>query len=625
MGFMAITAEDDAFVIPTSLARRACLPVRPFGVGDSVRDWSLILVEDVVFPYDEVSGTYVPCEPLGSCLEKHLWPFRTTLQARNMFGKSPEEHGLKWYEYLQFIRNRVSARLLIVFAFVATHNHFVLDRGGKVFKQSAPVIKLPPEATEDDHLALLGLLNSSTACFWLKQVMHNKGSTVDERGARQRTTPFEDFWEYDGTKLKQFPVVDAAPLELARALDQLAQELRDSSPSRFCAEGTPTYQQVSEASARYLKILSRMIALQEELDWACYRSYGVCDEDLTFGSDPPDVELGERPFEIQMARRIEARVLETTWFERHGSKPVMVIPERWPEDYQRLAKRRIEAILRNPNLALIEAPEFKRRWNVEHWELQLQRALRGLLLDRLEALCGTRAASLSSCAQLTESAARDSDFCDVSRLYRNWPDYGLLELITDLVLSEAVPFLPVLRYKPSALAKRTQWEKTWELQRLEDAGNHKGTIQVPPKYAAADFLNSSFWRLRGKLDVPKERFILFPHCERTADRSPVFLWAGFNHLQRAQAIAAYYLDMKDREGWTAERLTPLLAGIAEVVPWVKQWHNDPDPEHGERMGDYFAQFLADEATALGLTIPAIRAWRPPSKKDPYAIPEVEPA
>ena len=53
--------------------------------------------------------------------------------------------------------------LSIVFAFVATHNHFVLDRGGKVFKQSAPVIKLPPGATEDDHLALLGLLNSSTA------------------------------------------------------------------------------------------------------------------------------------------------------------------------------------------------------------------------------------------------------------------------------------------------------------------------------------------------------------------------------------------------------------------------------------------------------------------------------
>jgi hypothetical protein len=40
----------------------------------------------------------------------------------------------------------------------------------------APVIKLPEGASEDDHLALLGLLNSSAACFWMKQVFHNKGN-----------------------------------------------------------------------------------------------------------------------------------------------------------------------------------------------------------------------------------------------------------------------------------------------------------------------------------------------------------------------------------------------------------------------------------------------------------------
>ena len=51
----------------------------------------------------------------------------------------------------------------------------MLDRGGKVFKQSAPVIKLPEGASEDDHLRLLGVLNSSMACFWLKQNSHNKG------------------------------------------------------------------------------------------------------------------------------------------------------------------------------------------------------------------------------------------------------------------------------------------------------------------------------------------------------------------------------------------------------------------------------------------------------------------
>ena len=67
--------------------------------------------------------------------------------------------GLTWFECSMFFAERFVSPLSIAFAFVATHNHFVLDRGGKVFKQSAPVIKLPEGATEDDHLRLLGVLN----------------------------------------------------------------------------------------------------------------------------------------------------------------------------------------------------------------------------------------------------------------------------------------------------------------------------------------------------------------------------------------------------------------------------------------------------------------------------------
>ena len=39
----------------------------------------------------------------------------------------------------------------------------------------------------------------------MKQVFHNKGSTVDEAVRVKRTMPFEDFYEFDGTKLAQFP------------------------------------------------------------------------------------------------------------------------------------------------------------------------------------------------------------------------------------------------------------------------------------------------------------------------------------------------------------------------------------------------------------------------------------
>ncbi|MCX5743556.1 MAG: hypothetical protein NT062_13780, partial [Proteobacteria bacterium] len=82
----------------------------------------------------------------------------------------------------------------------------------------------------------------------------------------------------------------------------------------------------------------------------------------------------------------------------------------------------------------------------------------------------------------------------------------------------------------------------------------------------------------------------------------------------AQALAALYLKRKDGEGWTAARLTPMLAGLLELSPWVKQWHNDPSEEFGGlRMGDYYAQFLDGECRQHGLTHDDLRAWRPPAK------------
>ena len=142
---------------------------------------------------------------------------------------------MAWFAYGHISREKFLTPVTITFAEVATHNHFVLDRGGKVFKQTAPVIKLPADATEDDHLGLLGLLNSSVACFWLKQVCHNKGSTVDQHGARQRTAPFEDFYAFNSTKVADFPLTDPRPLDLAWKLDQLAQERAAGLPGALLA------------------------------------------------------------------------------------------------------------------------------------------------------------------------------------------------------------------------------------------------------------------------------------------------------------------------------------------------------------------------------------------------------
>ena len=135
---------------------------------------------------------------------------------------------------------------------------------------------------------------------------------------------------------------------------------------------------------------------------------------------------------------------------------------------------------------------------------------------------------------------------------------------------------------------------------------------MPPKYTSADFQKSDYWRLRGKLDVPKERWISFPHCETESDPSLVVGWAGWNHLQQATALIAYY-DARKREGWDAKRLTPLLAGLDQLLPWIHQWHPDIDPEFGETAGQSFQTMLESDAHELGLTLEDIRAWEPPAK------------
>ncbi len=116
-----------------------------------------------------------------------MWPYRTNLGKPHAILEQPQIETLDctWWEYgTRFRTGTLRTPLSITFAFVATHNHFVLDRGGKVFKRTAPVIKLPAGASEEEHLGLLGLLNSSVACFWLKQVLSITRAARSIRKAR---------------------------------------------------------------------------------------------------------------------------------------------------------------------------------------------------------------------------------------------------------------------------------------------------------------------------------------------------------------------------------------------------------------------------------------------------------
>jgi hypothetical protein len=190
---------------------------------------------------------------------------------------------------------------------------------------------------------------------------------------------------------------------------------------------------------------------------------------------------------------------------------------------------------------------------------------------------------------------------------------------------------------------RAQWERTWALQRREDAGETLPTpIPVPDKYDAKDYRDPNYFRLRGKLDVPKERFIAYPTATPPPGAGPkpglVFGWAGWDHLQQLDAAVELWqhewglhgheivprATRKDREetlGPAAasdeklrldtaarQRLMPLLQTMADLLPWVRQWHDeDGDTAH------QFEVYVSDQARLLEVSLEDAARYRRPAR------------
>ena len=136
IGSGAVPREDDAYILGSGALLRHHIPGAqrlPFVEGDTVRDYSISNPSMALWPYDASTLTaFASQEAL-----RLLWPGRAVLRGRVAYGQTQIERGLEWFEYSMFFRNRFKVNL-IVFAFVATQNHFALDRGGKIFKHWRP-------------------------------------------------------------------------------------------------------------------------------------------------------------------------------------------------------------------------------------------------------------------------------------------------------------------------------------------------------------------------------------------------------------------------------------------------------------------------------------------------------
>ncbi|MFG3145341.1 BREX-2 system adenine-specific DNA-methyltransferase PglX [Streptomyces sp. NPDC048243] len=642
IGFCAVTREDDAYMVGHGFGRRNRVSgqfVRPLLGGSDVREWGLGSGVESIFPYSSLRKA----AEIDTAAERVLWKCRTPLKLRRALSGTQEEQGLEWFEYSSFSPRRYWADRLIAFAFVSTHNHFSFRRAEEAFIRSAPVIKLPEGVGEDEHLQLLGVLNSSAACFWLKQVSHDKGNRGEGGGIT--SSGWERFYEFTGTKLQEFPLPAKLPLHLGRILDAQAQKLAEFEPWAVAATVVPTREALDDAEAAHTKVCRRMIALQEELDWQVYGLYGLLTDrevarTVTPSPDPetiPEVQLGERAFEIVLARKVEAGEVETAWFTRHGSTHVTEIPAHWPDRYREIVQARIDLITSRKDIALIERPECKRRWAADSWEKKERAALRNWLLDRcededlwFEVREGMRHPRTLTVNNLADRLGSDPDFASVAALYAadhlKKPDLPLAQVLNEVIDDEHVPYLAAMRYKDSGLRTRREWEKVWEKQREEDRTGTRLDIDPPTKYKTTDFLKQSYWTHRGKLDVPKERFISYPEAGPDSDSTLMLGWAGWDYKDQALALTDLIDTRVRNDAWGADpdRLVPLLAGLHEVMPWVHQWYSGYDDEwEGSPAEDLESEYRKLLRT-YGVSEAQMKDWRPVRKsRGRKAIPRRE--
>ena len=64
------------------------------------------------------------------------------------------------------------------------------------------------------------------------------------------------------------------------------------------------------------------------------------------------------------------------------------------------------------------------------------------------------------------------------------------------------------------------------------------------------------------------------------------------------------------EGWPTDALVPLLAGLAELEPWLDQWHAEVDPALGVSPATAVRSLLDQQLDSRGLTRTDLAAWRP---------------
>lgn len=558
MGYSLQTNADQVFCVPEDYARRLRIPhryLRQFALGEPMRDWTIQKIDYIVFPYDSrfdlIDLDSVPA------LQRYLTRYKQVLGNRKVFsGETYFQAGRHWQGYHQFSTAKHSTNELLSHAFIATHNHFIVDSSRRLFNRSAPVIQLPDEESAHTRYRILaGIMNSSTSCFCLKQVCYNKGTGDD---------PVRDRFEYASTNIAQIPIPsdlslpapnDQRMLSLVDELTTLADHLRrQAMRTLFISEGegyhtwnrlldgylTPhedflppfvSSRELQEARDWGIELrndtLGRMVFLQEEADWLAYEMYGLirraplASDYLTLEQQQrARLQLGQRPFEVA------GRGYRGDW-------PINYSPDPLPDYLKSLTDARIAIIETNKDIALLEDPLYKRRWVPPDHEKEFQDAAEWWLAEKLEFAIEQygRPISLRRWARLLANDERVNATLEV---LTGSPMFDFEQELLKVIQANAVPNRP------------EHYLKIEGLRKLHIQG---------AEFESKEFNDSTAWKIRGKLNIPRERFIAyteFDATQRGADApengGPWFGWAGWDAAQRAEALV-YLLEQAGRAGW----------------------------------------------------------------------------
>ena len=550
IGYSTICGGDSVFVADraTHLTRRLSDIAVPFVTGHNVRDWRIDTPDEALFPYDGLCGPVLSED--HPSVRRAFWRYKTLLRNRTIFGQTPEQKGMRWYEHMYRDVSKLRAPMSLTFSFVATHNHFCFDRGDKLYNVHAPVVQLRADANEDDYLITLAVLNSSTACFWMKQVFQPKGATSANRN---HPDPERAAHEFASTGMHELPLPNTSGhagllLAYARHLTECGRNCAKLLETPFGDEHLSSPEQLRAALQDRWRavddIRQQMVFAQEEVDWIVYYLFGLADDPLFVRStEAGRLPRGQRAFERTKGRRSFVRVggeaLRPEDAEAETGSTAL------PPAYRELTERREHAIAQRAEIGLLESYMYKRLWRgteenipeAEHRRMLDASQLRRWLIERVERACSRRSVAVSL-GRLAADLMEDRPTMTVAEVLTKSSSFSLEVVVADILATESVPSHPFHTYSQTGLEKARVWEQVWELQQRQDSGEDVGSISTPPEYSqgsrgkSKDFLKEEFWRLRRKLDVPREHFIAFtevPGRYRQAKRST----AGRAGVQRS--------------------------------------------------------------------------------------------